>query len=56
MIDSRYSTTDFGYLRARQLAESRARALQMEGKRASVEYRDHDNDYSVSGDWIVLTA
>lgn len=53
MTDSRYDTRTYGETSARQLAESRARSLQIEGKRASVEYRDHYNDYSVSGDWVV---
>ena len=53
MIDSRYDTRTYGEINARQLAESRARALQGDGHEARAEYRDHYNDYSVSGDWVV---
>ena len=44
MIDSRYDTRTYGEINARQLAESRARALQGDGHEARAEYRDHYND------------
>lgn len=43
--------------RAKAQAEAAARQLQaQDGKPRRVEYRDHYNDYSVVGDYVVVRA
>lgn len=42
---------------AKRAAEAAARQLEaQDGKRRRVEYRDHYNDYSVVGDYVVQIA